>query len=48
MAETVHRPALNEIEIGLAVFIPQPGALAGNEHNGWAARDFHKGIEAMA
>jgi hypothetical protein len=41
MAETVHGPALNEIEIRLAALVAQPRAAPLDEYERWAARDLH-------
>jgi hypothetical protein len=48
MAEAIHRPALDEIEIALAGGVPQPGALAADEHLFWAGGDVHHRIERMS
>jgi hypothetical protein len=45
MAETIDRPALNEVEIALAGFVRQPAPLPFHEHDGWATGDVHQGIE---
>ena len=45
VAQAVHRPALDEIEIVLAVLIAQPRSAALDEHYGGTARDLHHGAE---
>jgi hypothetical protein len=47
MAEAIHRPALDEIEITLAGVVPQPLTFAFDENGGWARGDLHQRVERM-
>jgi hypothetical protein len=47
MAETVHSPSLDKIEIALAAIVPQKGAFAAHEHGPRARGDLHQRIERM-
>ncbi len=45
MAEAIHGPALDEIEIALAGCIPKPGAFAPYEYGFGARGDVHQRVE---
>jgi len=45
VAEAIHRPALDEIEIALAGVVPQPGAFAAGEDDARARGDVHQRVE---
>src|SRR5215467_3414098 len=47
MAEAVHRPALHEIEIPLAVVVPQPGAFAFDENGRRPSGDVHECVRGI-
>jgi len=47
MAEAVHRPSLDEVEIAFARIIPQKGAFATHEHGPGARGDIHQRIERV-
>src|SRR5690242_18587885 len=47
VTETVHRPALDEIEIALARIVPEVGAFASDEHGLGTRGEVHQGVEWM-
>jgi hypothetical protein len=47
MTQTIHRPALDEVEVSLLVVVVEPGTLAVREHDLRTVRDEHQRFDGV-